>query len=282
MPRSGPFRSPSATAARCTPSSTDAGYDFQFVGTSGEPWNYPFGAGFGVPTTIQGPDLRAVGQDNHRGYGGATTSQILNGGVVGGSTNAFPGIAGMLNADNPDIVLLMIGTNGIADAMSNIDPLVNTIVTTKPNAQLIVAQIPPRATGGTGPTDPTVQYNSYIRNTVVPKYQALGKNVTTVDQFANLLTPGGAIDTSLICPDGAHLRPAANERLAQTWFDGHRGRHALRPSRRLRRVRHVHCREYRCDACRRTISLSKAAPRSAVPMPGAAFPRRGVRRCRAR
>ena len=111
---------------------TDAGYDFQFVGTSGEPWNYPFGAAFGIPTVIQGPDLRTVGQDNHRGYGGATTSQILNGGVVGGSTNPFPGIVGMLNADNPDIVLLMIGTNGIADAMGNIDTLVNTIVTTKP------------------------------------------------------------------------------------------------------------------------------------------------------
>jgi lysophospholipase L1-like esterase len=199
---------------------TDAGYDFQFVGTSGEPWNYPFGADFGVPTTIEGPDLRGVGQDNHRGYGGATTSEILDGGVVGGSTNSFPGIVGMLNADDPDIVLLMIGTNGIGDALGNIDPLVNAIVTTKPNSQLIVAQIPPRATGGTGPTDPTVQYNSYIRNTVVPKYRALGKNVTTVDQFANLLTPGGAIDTSLICPDGAHLRPAANELLAQTWFEG--------------------------------------------------------------
>ena len=199
---------------------TEAGYDFQFVGTSGEPWNYPFGADFGLPTTIQGPDLRAVGQDNHRGYGGATASQILDGGVVGGSSNPFPGIVGMLNADDPDIVLLMIGTNGIADAMVKIDPLVNAIVTAKPGAQLIVAQIPPRATGGTGPTDPTVQYNSYIRNTVVPKYQALGKNVTTVDQFANLLTPGGTIDSSLICPDGAHLRPAANERLAQTWFQG--------------------------------------------------------------
>ena len=234
-----------------------------------------------MPTTIQGPDLRAVGQDNHRGYGGATTSQILNGGVVGGSTNSFPGIAGMLNADNPDIVLLMIGTNGIADAMSNIDPLVNTIVTTKPNAQLIVAQIPPRATGGTGPTDPTVQYNSYIRNTVVPKYRALGKNVTTVDQFANLLTPGGAIDTSLICPDGAHLRPAANELLAQTWFEGIEAAMSA-PEPQTRRVRHVHCREYRSRRCRRTISLFKAATRSAARIPGAAFRRRGVRRCRAR
>ncbi len=199
---------------------TDAGYDFEFVGTSGEPWNYPFGTNFGIPTVVQGPDLRTVNQDNHRGYGGATTKQILNGGVVGGSTNTFPGIVGMLNEDDPDIVLLMIGTNGPEDGSKYIDALVNAIVTTKPNAQLIVAQIPPRATSGTSGSDQTVQYNSYIRNTVVPKYQALGSNVTTVDQFANFLTTGGAIDTSLFCPDNAHLRPAANELLSQTWFDG--------------------------------------------------------------
>ena len=202
---------------------TDAGYNFEFVGTSGEPWNYPFGTSFGIPTIVNDPDLRPLGQDNHRGYGGATTSQILNGGVVGGSTNVFPGIVGMLNADDPDIVLLMIGTNGLADGMSNIDPLVNAIVTTKPNAQLIVAQIPPRATSGVGSGDPTVQYNTYIRDTVVPKYQALGNNVTTVDQYSNFITTGGAINTSLFCPDNAHLQPAANELVAQTWFDGIEG-----------------------------------------------------------
>ncbi|MBN2292353.1 MAG: hypothetical protein JXM70_08010 [Pirellulales bacterium] len=198
---------------------TAASYDFQFVGNSGEPWNLPYGADFGLPTTIQGPDLRTVGQDNHRGYAGATTSQILNGGSAGGSSNTFPNIAAMTGADDSDVVLLMIGTNGPADGMAAIDPLVYEIVTTKPEAHLIVAQIPPRASSGTGPSDPTVQYNTYIRDTVVPKYQALGANVSTVDQFANFLTPGGTIDTSLFCPDGAHMQPAANELLGQTWSD---------------------------------------------------------------
>ena len=231
---------------------TDAGYDFQFVGTSGEPWNYPFGAGFGVPTTVQGPDLRAAGQDNHRGYGGATTSQILNGGVVGGSTNAFPGIAGMLNADDPDIVLLMIGTNGIADAMSNIDPLVNAIVTTKPNAQLIVAQIPPRATGGTGPTDPTVQYN-----TLHPRHG--GAQVSGIGQERDNRGPvfqsfdsrrGHRCQPDL--PRRRALRPAANERLAQTWFDGIEA--VVSVARAASgRFRHVYGREYRPRRCRRTI-----------------------------
>ena len=197
---------------------TNADYNFQFVGTSGEPWNLPFGASFGLPTVIQGPDLRTVNQDYHEGYGGATTSQILYGGQVSGSSNIVPSITTMLNADNPDVVLLMIGINGVSDAMSNIDPLVGQIVTTKPNAKLIVAQITPRSSYESD----IVSYNSYIKNTVVPKYQALGDHVTTVDQYSNLLTNPSdltSINASLFT-DTAHLQPAGYDRLAQTWFTG--------------------------------------------------------------
>ena len=186
---------------------TNAGYDFQFVGASEQPWNDPFG--FGVPTDIQAPDLRTVGQDNHRGYGGWYTSQIY--------TNITP----WLPVDNPDIILLMIGTNGPEDGMDWIDPLVNTIVIRKPEAQLIVAQISPRLPYHQS----IVDYNNYIKNTVVPKYQALGKNVTTVDQYTPFLTnPNNpaSMDPSLFIPlpDGVHLRPAGNELLAETWFEG--------------------------------------------------------------
>ena len=195
----------------------EAGYEFQFVGASGEPWNYPFGKDFGKPTKIQGPDLRTVNQDQHRGYGGATTSQILNGGVVGGSTNKFPDIVGMLEADDPNLVLLMIGTNGIADGRANLETLVQKIVDTKPNARVIVAQIPPRAHHQAD----LAPYNDYIKNTLVPKFAAQGKHVTTVDQHANFLLPDGkTIDATLLCPDKAHMRPKANERLAETWFRG--------------------------------------------------------------
>ena len=197
---------------------TNAGYDIQFVGASGEPWNEPFGSDIGVPTDIQGLDLRTISQDNHRGYGGATTSQILNGGVISGSTNAPLGIVEMLNADDPDVVLLMIGTNGPADGMDHIDSLVGKIVATKPDVRLIVATIPPRSTYQQG----TVDYNNYIKNTVVPKYAALGKNVTVVDQYVNLLTNPAdlkSVDASLFT-DSAHMKPVANERMAQTWYQG--------------------------------------------------------------
>ena len=194
---------------------TDAGYDFEFVGASGEPWVYP--TTFGQPTSIQGPDLRTVGQDSNRGYAGATTYQILNGDSVGvgGLNNPIPNIVDMLNADDPDIVLLMIGTNGFDT--TNLDPLVNTIVSTKPSAQLIVAQIPPRVSNAAA----TLSYNNYIKNTLVPKYQSLGKNVTTVDQYSNFMNPDGTVNASLFeTTYGTHIVPAGNELMGQTWYDG--------------------------------------------------------------
>ena len=193
---------------------TDAGYDFEFVGLSGEPWVYP--TTFGQPTIIQGPDLRTVGQDGNRGYAGASVHDILAGGIVNGINNPIPDIVTALNADSPDIVLLMIGTNGF-DPGGELDPLVNTIVTTKPDAQLIIAQIPPRVSNAAA----TLTYNNYIKNTLVPKYQSLGKNVTTVDQYPNFMNTDGTVNASLFENTyGTHIRPAGNELMAQTWYDG--------------------------------------------------------------
>jgi len=194
---------------------TDEGYDFVFVGTSNEPWSLPFGPDFGLPLAIERPDLRTLGQDNHRGYGGITTSQLLNGPSASGSSNSFSDLAAMLNEDAPDIVLLLVGINGVAEAMSAIDPLVNQIFVTKPGVHLIIAQITPRSTY----QQEIVDYNTYIADTLVPKYQGLGMKITEVDQYSNLLTNPTdkmSIDPSLFT-DSAHLRPEAYVRLAKTW-----------------------------------------------------------------
>ena len=92
----------------------------------------------------------------------------------------------------------------------------DTITTTAPNAHLIVAQITPYFSH----TDSIVQYNDYIANTLVPTYAALGRNVTTVDQHSNMLTTGGAIDTSLFSNGINHPDAVGYDRMAQTWFDG--------------------------------------------------------------
>jgi lysophospholipase L1-like esterase len=178
-----------------------AGYPFQFVGASAEPWN----GVFGTPTNTPSPDLRTVDQDHHRGYGGWGTAGILS------------NIAGWLTTDNPDVVLLMIGINdgGSVEARANLNSIVQTMVTNKPNARVIVAQITPTASF----SQTLVDYNTYIRDTLVPSYQAQGKYVTTVNQYANLLT-NGSIDPSLFSNGINHPNAVAYDRMAQTWFAG--------------------------------------------------------------
>ena len=180
----------------------DAGYpSFQFVGSSTE---HPTPEPSGV-------DLAGLNQDYHNGYGGQGISYI--------SSN----IASWIRADNPDVILLMIGINDIGqggtgnpvDAESRLNTLVQTVVTAKPSAHLIVAQTIPYATY----TDSIIQYNAYIKNTLVPSYKDQGKLVTTVDQYCNMLT-GGAIDPSLYSNGINHPTAVGYDRMAQSWFDG--------------------------------------------------------------
>ena len=91
---------------------TNAGITFQFVGASPEPWN----GVFGVPTNTPSLDLRTIGQDHHRGYGGWGTSSVLS------------NIRGWLAADNPDVILLMIGINdgGSVTARTTLSNIVQT------------------------------------------------------------------------------------------------------------------------------------------------------------
>ena len=188
---------------------TNAGYNIQYVGTSSEPWNNLYGTPTPPPTGSL--DLRTINQDHHRGYGGWNVSAIAS------------QVGGWLNTDNPDVVLLMIGINDIAQGSSgnpaglenSLNNLVNTIVTTKPNAHLIVAQTTPYASY----TDSIVQYNTYIRDTLVPYWAGQGKHVTTVDMYSSLLT-NGQIDSSLFSNGINHPGDVAYDRMANAWFQG--------------------------------------------------------------
>ncbi len=184
---------------------TNARYNFLFVGGSTEPWTGISGDPTQGNTYTPPLDLRNLGQDGHRGYGGTTASGLQS------------NIVSWLNSDNPDIILLKIGTN--SQSTSNLDTLVNTITTTKPNARLIIAQIMPKYTYQAG----IVTYNDYIRNTLVPAKQALGKKVTLVDQYAPFLTNPAdltSIDQSLFANGINHPNNDGYDKMAQVWFVG--------------------------------------------------------------
>ena len=196
-----------------------AGYDFQFVGESPEPFN---GVPYGVPPVIVGTDLRTVGQNHHRGYGGSSITHILNG-SNGDTFN--PGVVAALDTDEPDLILLMIGINDLATAgvtapiaSSRLDTLTNTIFSTKPDVNVIVAQIHSYKDGSL--KEATVAYNDYIRETLVPTYAAQGYNITTVDQYANFLNPDGVTFDQSLYSNIIHPNATGYQLVANTWFEG--------------------------------------------------------------
>jgi lysophospholipase L1-like esterase len=154
---------------------TAAGYVVQFVGASAEPWDEAFGR----PRNSPVPDLRVLDQDHHRGYGGWGTRRVSN------------HVRVWLAVDKPDVVLLMVGINdnGSVAARKNIMRIIETIVTSRPTAEVIVAQLTPMPRFSPG----IVDLNTFINATLVPSFQARGKRVTTVDQQINLMNKA-AID----------------------------------------------------------------------------------------
>jgi alpha-L-rhamnosidase/Bacterial Ig-like domain len=184
---------------------TNAGYSFRFVGGSTEPWTGISGDPTHGGTYKPAFDLRDIGQDGHRGYGGTTASGLQG------------GIASWLASDNPDLILLKVGTNSQDAAALN--TLVDTIFTTKPGVRLIVARIMPKYTYEAG----IVSYNNYIRDTLVPNHQALGRKITMVDQYAPFLTNPAdltTIDQALFSNGINHPSNPGYDKMAQVWFAG--------------------------------------------------------------
>ncbi len=186
----------------------DAGCRFLFVGTSPEPWDNKWGDPTFGGTVIPTFDLRPLGQDHHEGYGGIPIVRI----------QAL--VANRIAINHPDVILLMIGINGIStDSPAQLDPLVNTIVTAVPDAHLIVAQITPRSTF----LQTLWDYNVYIRDTLVPTYAANGYNISTVDLYSLfLINPADptSIGTGQHANGANHPTNELYEQMAQEWFNG--------------------------------------------------------------
>ena len=114
--------------------------------------------------------------------------------------------------DPPHIVLLMIGTNDIAQnddlgaAPMRLGALIDKLVMNAPDALIVVAQVTPL-----GRSSNTVQtYNAAIP-ALVQERSAAGKHVILVDQFTGFPTAE--------LGDGVHPNQQGYERMAGVWYD---------------------------------------------------------------
>ena len=201
---------------------TGAGWTFEFIGSAG-----------GNPSTA----LTAASQVNHEGHSGYRIDQIVNNLSGNDGTGGNNGGFWFNKGVQPDVTLLHIGTNDIgqrynpgargksrektflANLKTRLDSLVNQMTTARPNAHLLVAGIIPMnvTSGDRLLNDDVKAYNSYIQNTLVPKYQSLGRKVRFVDQYQNFVNTDGTIKTALL-PDGVHPNQTGYDLMADTWF----------------------------------------------------------------
>jgi lysophospholipase L1-like esterase len=158
-----------------------------------------------VGDLVNGPSW--LTQQHHYGNSGWTLEQMQ------------AAIAAEINAQHPDLIIMMIGTNSVAiespqTAAVNYGNMIDTIFTTKPTVALILCTI----TGlddsvlGAGENDSRVAFN----NVLIPVWQkkkAGGKQIAIVDTY-------NAIDPTQDTADGEHPNDQGHARLAAAIMQG--------------------------------------------------------------
>lgn len=176
-----------------------AGYTVTFVGKkdNGEPAN---ATGFSV----------GLSNPNHEGYGSFRIDTIMDGG--GAEGHSAPAIEATLDADKPDVILMMLGTNDLiqqyklTDILSRLDRLVGRVFAHAPKVKLVLAAPTPMAGERRASTD---VYGSGV-SLIVSKYKALGDAITFVDMDNALkVTDLG---------DGIHPTAIGYAKMANVWF----------------------------------------------------------------
>jgi len=188
----------------------EAGYHYLFVGNSQEPFTNP--DRFGDPThggkVSPDMDLRLLNQNGHHGHGGFKIDAIQK------------HVAGWIKQEQPDIILLLIGINGIsAGSTEQLDSLIQTIYAADKDVALIVAQIPPSNKFN----QDLIDFNTSIRESLVPKYVGHGFTISTVDQHTPFLTDPKdprSIDTTRFSNGRNHPTNALYDQMAERWFQG--------------------------------------------------------------
>lgn len=137
----------------------------------------------------------------HNGYGGWTTTQINE------------QITTWIQTYQPDIVLLMIGTNDlwqskpIDQTVANINDIVDKIFASHAQTHIMVAKILPMGIPQGRLVD---ALNEKIENILKPRIAA-GEAITIVDMHSDFST----IDDMT---DGVHLNDIGNKKMGERWY----------------------------------------------------------------
>ncbi len=195
--------------------------DFQFIGAATvNPGNLP---------------TSPIDQTHHNGYSSYATLDLLNN-LNGLDLTRFSEYGGAERNPNggywltggngtgrsavfPDIILLLVGANDIAQANlgnsqinivnypTNLTALINEIVTLRPNAKIIAADITPEPTQSAN----TATINSMV-HTVVTNFQAQGAHVSEVDLFTQFPSNG-------LSGDQLHPNDTGYTFMAGQWYN---------------------------------------------------------------
>jgi len=146
---------------------------------------------------------------NNEGYSGAT--------IATGGNQLANRVDAAFAANQPDIVLLHIGTNNLYQGLQpgttdQLGALIDQIIRDAPDALLVVAQITPlgSATNGVQP------YNAAIPAIVKQRADA-GKHVLLVNMFSAFTAANANV--SALLADGVHPNDTGYGIMAQTWYD---------------------------------------------------------------
>ena len=168
-----------------------------------------------VGSKSNGPST--LGDKHHEGHPGWTINQITT--LVDN---------GLLFTYQPDVVLLMIGTNdilrndNISTLKTELSQLIDKITTGLPNANLVVSSIAPLEPSikGTGRANVVKAYNEVIPQLVKEKV-AQGQQIT----YANA---GGSLSLDDLVADGIHPNAAGHDKLGNAWYKNLVGRNHLK------------------------------------------------------
>ncbi|MGB3532460.1 MAG: GDSL-type esterase/lipase family protein [Microcoleaceae cyanobacterium] len=180
---------------------------------------------FGIPFDFVGSN--SSGTDNlpdkdHEGNSGFNTNQIR----TGVSSEPDSGVNNWIPAANPNMILLMVGTNNSADSpdgmLTELDRLIDQILDRNSyTGELIVSTIPPiNPAGRFEERIPNVEgYNAGIP-TLIDSYIQQGINNISFVDMVNVANGLTAADITPPPDDsGIHPTAAGYEKIADFWFD---------------------------------------------------------------